>query len=512
MAHRAAELALARGTAIGRSKKLNRNLSFAVLIDYDNVAIRVMNALHRRFEYKYVAQWLGRRGKILEQIAYANWNTFHDTSDVSRRLKRQGVRMKELAGHPNALKNGADIALAVEAMEILHDRPEINAFCLLSGDSDFRSLLKRLKDWNKHVCVVAGPNASGGLRHECDEFVRYANLCNQWSRSGAETGAAAVTWIEECPPVRALAAIQAAIRWLRDHGERADVARIETEVLRHDRDFDPLRYGCKSLDVLIDELVDLGHLEMSRSDRSDQEVAEPDMPPNSAELVRGYRQLAEKGDAEAHFYLGSMYEGGKGVAQDPSAAVHHYRQAAKQGHARAHFSLGCMYEGGNGVQQDPSAAEHHYREAAKRGSAWAQYNLGLMLLGDEVSPQDPCAAAECFRKAAEQGLPDAQINLGLMHYHAMGVPGDHAQAMHCFRMAAVRGSAEAQYRVSEMYAHGEGVPRDLVAAHMWLSLAASQRLEDSARAEELRDWLANKMTAAQIAEAEVRANEWRPIA
>ena len=491
---------------------MNRKLSFAVLIDYDNVAIRVKTALHRRFEYKYVAQWLGQRGKILEQIAYANWNTFHDTSDVSRRLKRQGVQMKELAGRPNALKNGADIALAVEAMEILHDRPDINAFCLLSGDSDFRSLLKRLKDRDKHVCVVAGPNASGGLRHECDEFVRYANLCNQWSRSGAEAGAAAGNWIEECPPVRALAAIQAAIRWLRDHGEMADVARIETEVLRHDRDFDPLRYGCRSLDVLVDELVDLGHLEMSSSGQTDQEVAEPDMPPNAAELVRGYRQLAEEGDVEAHFYLGSMYEGGKGVEQDPSAAVHHYRQAAKQGHPRAHFSLGCMYEGGNGVQQDPSAAKHHYREAAKRGSAWAHYNLGLMLLGNEEAPQDASAAAECFRKAAEQGLPDAQINLGLMHYHAMGVPGDHAKATHCFRMAAVRGSAEAQYRLSKMYAYGEGVPKDFVAAHMWLKLAAAQRLEDSQQAKELLEWLVKEMTADQIAEAQIRADEWRPIA
>lgn len=491
---------------------MNRRLSFAVLIDYDNLAIRVKNALHRRFEYKYVARWLGQRGEIREQVAYANWSTIYDARDVSRRLKLEGVQMKDLAGRPNALKNGADIALAVEAMEILHARPDINAFCLLSGDSDFRSLLKRLKDQDKHVCVVVGPNASVGLRYECDEFVRYANLCSQGSRYGAETSAAPGTWIEECPPVRALAAIQAAIRWLRDHGEWADVARIETAVLRHDPEFDPLRYGCKSLDHLVNELVNLGHLEMISSNQSNQEVVEPDVSPNTEELAREYQQLAEQGDAEAHFQLGVMHEIGQGVQNDPSAAVHHYREAAKLGHAWAQYNLGIMLSKGEGAPKDLSAAVRHYREAAKRGNAWAQYNLGIMLLSGEGATQDPSAAAEWFRKAAAQGIADAQINLGGMYYRADGVPGDHAEAARCYRMAAVRGSAEAQYSLSKMYATGEGVPQDFVAARMWLNLATAQPIEDSEQAEELRDRLAETMTAAQLAEAEARANEWRPIA
>lgn len=502
----------ARAAAVERGKKLNRRLSFAVLIDYDNLAIRVQNSLHRRFDYKYVAHWLGQRGQILEQIAYANWNTIADAADASRRLKRQGVQMKALAGRPNALKNGADIALAVEAMEILHGRPDINAFCLLSGDSDFRSLLKRLKDQDKHVCVVVGPNASVGLRYDCDEFVRYANLCSQWPRSGTESSAAPGTWIEEWPPVRALAAIQAAMRWLRDHGEGADIARIETAVLRHAPEFDPLRYGSKSFADLVNELVGLGHLEMISSDQSDQEVVEPDVSPNSAELAREYQQLAEQGDMEAHFQLGFMYECGQGVQQDLSAAVHHYRQAARLGHAWAHYNLGVMLSKGEGAPRDPAAAARHYREAAKRGNAWAQYNLGVMLLRGEGAPQDPAAAAEWFRKAGAQGLADAQINLGGLYYCADGVPGDHVEAARCFRMAAVRGSAEAQYRLSKMYAYGEGVPQDFVAALMWLNLAAAQPIEDSEQAEELRDWLAETMTAAQLAEAEARANEWRPVA
>ena len=54
-----------------------------------------------------------------------------------------------------------------------------------------------------------------------------------------------------------------------------------------------------------------------------------------------------------------------------------------------------------------------------------------------------------------------------------------------------------------MYGKGQGVSQDYIEAHKWMNLAAT--LEESAAA---RDRLAQKMTPAQIAEAERRAQEW----
>jgi TPR repeat protein len=65
----------------------------------------------------------------------------------------------------------------------------------------------------------------------------------------------------------------------------------------------------------------------------------------------------------------------------------------------------------------------------------------------------------------------------------------------------------AQYNIGSMYASGRGVPQDYVAAHMWFSLSAAQDDDDAAKN---RDIIAQRMTLAQIAEAQRLAREWRP--
>ena len=74
-------------------------------------------------------------------------------------------------------------------------------------------------------------------------------------------------------------------------------------------------------------------------------------------------------------------------------------------------------------------------------------------------------------------------------------------------MAADSGNSDAQRLLGEMYAKGQGVAQNLVIAHQLLSLAAANGAEG---AEELRDELAAKMTAAQITEAQRLAREWKP--
>ena len=63
-----------------------------------------------------------------------------------------------------------------------------------------------------------------------------------------------------------------------------------------------------------------------------------------------------------------------------------------------------------------------------------------------------------------------------------------------------------------MYENGEGVPQDYVHAHMWYDLVASRFPpgEHRDRAVNNRDIIAEKMTPAQISEAQKLAREWRP--
>ena len=65
-----------------------------------------------------------------------------------------------------------------------------------------------------------------------------------------------------------------------------------------------------------------------------------------------WRPLAEQGDIIAQYNIASMYDNGRGVAEDKSEAARWYRAAAKQGDVDAQFSLGFMYDSGEGVDME----------------------------------------------------------------------------------------------------------------------------------------------------------------
>jgi len=65
--------------------------------------------------------------------------------------------------------------------------------------------------------------------------------------------------------------------------------------------------------------------------------------------TKKYREAAERGDAEAQFYLGEAYEVGDGVEQSDVDAVKWWKLAAEQGHGAAQYQLGCAYWEGRGV-------------------------------------------------------------------------------------------------------------------------------------------------------------------
>lgn len=152
-------------------------------------------------------------------------------------------------------------------------------------------------------------------------------------------------------------------------------------------------------------------------------------------------------------------------------------------------------------------------QKAALGDANAQFALGQKYLeGDGVDP-DPVRAASLFRQAAEAGDHRAQLALGLLYREGAGVPQDPPEAVRWIRRSAESGNARARFVLGSLYEEGEGVQRDVVAAHAWFNLAAaSLPPEERERAARRRDWLAEVMTPAQVAEAQRLAREWARIA
>jgi len=73
-------------------------------------------------------------------------------------------------------------------------------------------------------------------------------------------------------------------------------------------------------------------------------LSDPDLDPVAkqkeyAEAARWFIKAAEKGNAEAQFHMGIMYENALGLEKNPAAAVHWLKKSAEQGNAEAQYAL-----------------------------------------------------------------------------------------------------------------------------------------------------------------------------
>jgi hypothetical protein len=166
-----------------------------------------------------------------------------------------------------------------------------------------------------------------------------------------------------------------------------------------------------------------------------------------ARAMKEYRPLAERGNAEAQYRVGRMYEFGQGVSQDKAQGIAWIRKAAAQNHADAQQELGFIYATGDGVKQDDVQAVAWFRKAAMQGDATAQYNLGLLYAKGQGVPKDYAQAIDWWRKSAVQGNADAQFKLGVVYHNGDGVAKDDVLALANATIAARNGDKEnVQYR------------------------------------------------------------------
>jgi TPR repeat protein len=206
-----------------------------------------------------------------------------------------------------------------------------------------------------------------------------------------------------------------------------------------------------------------------------------------------------------HFQLGRASHKAKRYQQ----ARANYRFAAERGYIAAQLNLGRMHDDGLGVPVDHEAAVAWYRKAAERNDPRGQNALGRAYVNGHGVPQDYAEAAKWYRLAAEQGQAGAQNDLGVLFALGWGVPQDEAAAFQWYMRAAEQNFVTAQYNVGIRYHLGRSVERDRVAAYLWYSLAAGQ---DHHNAAEERAVLVEQMSPEEIAKAEQRVRDWRPLA
>ncbi len=165
--------------------------------------------------------------------------------------------------------------------------------------------------------------------------------------------------------------------------------------------------------------------------------------------------LAQKGHADAQFYLGSLYDAGNGVEANAALAAHWFHRAAKGGHVDAQYNMGVAYANGDGVLKDVVNAVRWWRVAADNGSLNAQFNLGIIYLNGDGVRQDATEAVNWWSMAAEQGDATAQYNLGVLYANGQGVKKSMKKALHWWQRAAAQGFEQAVDLLHEKFGLAE---------------------------------------------------------
>ena len=118
---------------------------------------------------------------------------------------------------------------------------------------------------------------------------------------------------------------------------------------------------------------------------------------------------------------------------------------------------------------------------------------------------DAAKAAYWYGRAAEQDDPVAQAYLAEMYAKGLGIAPDDVAALKWYRRAAELGHPASQYNVGLFYAFGRGVEPNDVEAYAWMTVA----FENGAPRTEVRDKLAQHMSAASLARAKKLVSEVR---
>lgn len=146
----------------------------AVFIDFENLAIGVRDMSVGKFEIQLVLKRLLEKGRIVFKRAYCDWRNYQDSI---REFHAQGIELIDIPQSKMSGKNSADIRMVVDAIDLCYAKQHIDAFALVSGDSDFSPLVSKLKENNRRVigCGVKS-STSDLLIANCDEFIYYDDL------------------------------------------------------------------------------------------------------------------------------------------------------------------------------------------------------------------------------------------------------------------------------------------------------------------------------------------------
>ena len=244
----------------------------ALLIDFDNVTMGIRSDLGRELRSLLSSDII--KGKVAVQRAYADWRRFPQYI-VS--LTESSIDLIFAPAYGASKKNATDIRLAIDALELVFTRPEIGTFILLSGDSDFSSLVIKLKEYGKYVIGVGIKESSSDLLiQNCDEYYSYNALAGLVKASDEE-------------PVRKYDPwdlVTEAVQRMKRNNDVMRSDRLKQVMQEIDNTFDEKNLGHAKFSKFCQEAAQKGLLSITKLDNGQLEVDLPSSPQTATATLR----------------------------------------------------------------------------------------------------------------------------------------------------------------------------------------------------------------------------------
>jgi hypothetical protein len=244
----------------------------ALLIDFDNVTMGIRSDLQSELRHLFTSDII--KGKVQLRRAYADWRRY---PQYVAPLAEASIDMIMAPAYGSSKKNATDIRLAIDALELVFTRPEIGTYILLSGDSDFSTLVIKLKEYGKYVIGVGIRESSSDLLvMNCDEYYSYNALAGLVRSGSDEAGGGARRDPWEL-------VTEALVRMQRN-GDVMRADRLKQVMQDIDSTFDEKNLGMSKFSRFVTEAASKGLLSLTKLETGQLEVGPPRAKPNELQM------------------------------------------------------------------------------------------------------------------------------------------------------------------------------------------------------------------------------------
>jgi hypothetical protein len=210
---------------------------FAVLIDADNTSPRIAAGL-----FEEIAKF----GEASVRRIYGDFSSprLRGWADI---LQRHAIDPYQQFAYTTG-KNASDIALVIDAMDLLHSG-RFDGFCLVSSDSDFTRLASRLREEGADVYGFGARKTPESFRQACRRFIYTENLVPEVEAATAAPGGAPAAAVQ--PANAAVAILNKAITQMETEDGWVGLGVVGRRLANIASDFDPRTYGFRKLSDLV---------------------------------------------------------------------------------------------------------------------------------------------------------------------------------------------------------------------------------------------------------------------